>query len=155
MTLVVVAVLAGLAAGAVMLHRARVSSRDDHRESFTRLLSSERKLFTGDKAPFRNFHEWTMDGPEIVMLRVRTMRHAVAKYGRRQRLIDKVFEHYPESRYDLERTEIVRVSGDCPCPDCGYAYGLHPYAKEPTTELVNGSPEPFCHLACSGRRLKL
>lgn len=47
--------------------------------------------------------------------------------------------------------EMVRVSGEAICPECGKKYVDHPY----DTRQVDWEGYPFLRVACDGRRLKL
>lgn len=46
---------------------------------------------------------------------------------------------------------ITRTSGDVLCPICGHPYRLHPMCDR----IKDSENEPFLHVACDGRRLKL
>lgn len=51
----------------------------------------------------------------------------------------------------LAGQDVVRVSGDCVCPECGRQYREHPH----DTRQLAWDGQPFLRIACDGRRLKL
>jgi len=49
------------------------------------------------------------------------------------------------------REAIIHTNGDCLCEHCGHPYRLHPMCDR----IKSAENEPFLHVACDGRRLKL
>lgn len=51
----------------------------------------------------------------------------------------------------LSGQDMVRISGECVCPECGKKYREHPYDMR----QLSYDGQPYLRIACDGRRIKL
>lgn len=57
------------------------------------------------------------------------------------------------TRYQMGDIEFTRASADATCRNCGKPYRQHPMDRRP--EAASYSGEPFLHVLCDGRLVKL